>query len=149
TAGCQRVIIGTAGVKNPDWLEKLVSNFGPDRIVAGVDCEAGEVMIRGWEEASLLARNDWLARLEDLGIEKIVYTDVGRDGTQHGPDTQGVREILKNTTLEVIASGGIGKIEHLLELKEIDSSRLVGVIIGRALYERNFTLQKALKAIKD
>ncbi len=147
TAGAAGVIIGTAGVKNPDWLCSLVEKFGAEKIIAGVDCEAGEVMIRGWQEASLLDRDSWLERLEKIGVEKIVYTDVGKDGTEQGPDTTGLREILNNTSLRVVASGGIGKLEHLESLNEIESPNLTGVIVGKALYERNFTLKQALKAL--
>ncbi len=149
TAGAAGVIIGTAGVKNPRWLGELVEQFGPEKIIAGVDCEAGEVMIRGWQKASLLDRDTWLEKLQELGVEKIVYTDVGRDGTEQGPDISGLKKILENTSLEVIASGGIGQLEHLTDLNKIDNPRLIGTVVGKALYEHNFTLEQALDAVND
>ncbi|MFP4687141.1 MAG: 1-(5-phosphoribosyl)-5-[(5-phosphoribosylamino)methylideneamino]imidazole-4-carboxamide isomerase [bacterium] len=146
-AGCDGAIIGTAGVRQPQWLEKLVEQFGGDSIIAGVDCELGEVMVEGWEEGSALSRAAWLENLESLGVEKIIYTDVGRDGTENGPDIKGVAEILSTTKLKVIASGGVGELEHLESLATIENSRLIGVIVGRALYENNFTISEARKVL--
>jgi len=147
-SGCDGTIIGTAGVREPHWLGRLVEEFGPESIIAGVDCEAGEVMVEGWEEASMLTRSHWIEKLEELGIEKVIYTDVGRDGTQQGPDIKGTGEILTSSSLKVIASGGIGKLEHLEALAAIENPRLLGVIVGRALYEKNFTLQEAREVLE-
>lgn len=147
-AGAAAAIVGTAGVEDPEWLGGLVDRFGPERIYAGVDCETGEVMVSGWEEASLLDRDRWLARLGKLGVETVIYTDIGRDGTQEGLNLQAIREILKKFDLSLIASGGVGKLNDITRLTRLDSEQLKGVIIGKALYEGSFTLEQALRQLE-
>ncbi len=149
TAGADAAIIGTAGVREPEWLSDVVENFGADNIYAGVDCEAGEVMVSGWEEASLLDRDNWLRRLERIGIETVIYTDIGRDGTQQGPNIEAIKQVLKQFDLQVIASGGIGKLNDVYRLARLNSDQLVGTIVGKALYEGSFTLEQALEQIKE
>jgi phosphoribosylformimino-5-aminoimidazole carboxamide ribotide isomerase len=148
-AGADAAIIGTAGIKNPELLEALVGEFGSDSIVAGVDCRDGNVLVRGWKEASQYGRDQWVELLNDLGIQRIVYTDVSRDGTEEGPDFSGTEELLDRFPLDVIASGGIGSLDHLRRLKEINAENLWGVIVGRALYEKRFTVGEAKNAIRE
>lgn len=142
-AGADAAIVGTAGIKNPELLRNLVEEFGSETIYAGVDCRAGTVLVRGWEEESRYGRDEWMGRLEEIGVGRVIYTDVSRDGTEEGPDVRGTREILEGFELDVVASGGVGTLDHLRELKEIERPNLKGVIVGRALYERSFTLPEA------
>lgn len=141
--GADAAIVGTAGIKNPELLRNLVEEFGSETIYAGVDCRAGTVLVRGWEEESRYGRDEWMGRLEEIGVGRVIYTDVSRDGTEEGPDVRGTREILENFELDVVASGGVGTLDHLRKLKEIERPNLKGVIVGRALYERSFTLPEA------
>lgn len=142
-AGADAAIVGTAGIKNPELLRDLVEEFGSDSIYAGVDCRAGTVLVRGWEEESRYGRNEWMSRLEEIDVGRVIYTDVSRDGTEEGPDVRGTRQILEQFDLDIIASGGVGTLEHLRGLKEIEQPNLKGVIVGRALYERAFSLPEA------
>lgn len=142
-AGADAAIIGTAGIKDPDLLGNLVDEFGADRIYAGVDCRDETVLVRGWEEQSQYRRDEWITRLESLGVKTVIYTNVDRDGTEEGPDYAGTRDVLESSDLNVIASGGIGSLEHLRSLGENAHPRLTGVIVGRALYEERFTLPEA------
>jgi phosphoribosylformimino-5-aminoimidazole carboxamide ribotide isomerase len=146
-AGADAAIVGTAGIKNPDLLGDLVDRFGPESIIAGVDCRDGKVLVRGWEEASQYDRDEWLHRLEDLGVRRIVYTEVQRDGTEEGPAVDETKTVAETFDLEVVASGGVGTLRHLRDLKAIGTSNLVGVIVGRALYENNFTLDEGRSAL--
>lgn len=142
-AGAEAVIIGTAGVKNPKLLEDMVREFGNDSIIAGVDCKKEHVMVKGWEENSELEYIEWIGRLNDMGVEQIIYTDIERDGMESGPDVGGLRKILNKTNVTVIASGGVGTLDHIRQLKKIESERIPGIIVGKALYEKNFTLEEA------
>ncbi len=146
-AGAEAAIIGTAGVRDPDWLGDLVDRFGSGRIIAGVDCRDGRVMVRGWEQASERDREDWIRTLESVGVGTVIYTDVERDGTQEGPDFEGTRQIVESSSLRVMAAGGIGGIEHLQPFAEWNHPRLAGVIVGRALYEGAFTFREALELL--
>ncbi|MFB6355722.1 MAG: 1-(5-phosphoribosyl)-5-[(5-phosphoribosylamino)methylideneamino]imidazole-4-carboxamide isomerase [bacterium] len=147
SAGADAGIIGTAGVNNPEWLGQLVDQFGPDRIIAGVDTQDGQVMVEGWEEQSSVERLTWARQLEKLGIKRVIYTDVSRDGAETGPDIPGTKELLENTELEIIASGGVGTLDHLRSFDEIHSKKLVGIIVGRALYEENFTFTEGARVL--
>ncbi len=145
--GADAAIVGTAGIKNPDLLKELVERFDTNSIIAGVDCRDGKVLVRGWEEASKYQREEWIRRLESLGIERIVYTEVQRDGTEEGPALEETQAVVEAFDLDVIASGGVGTLDHLNRLKTLSASNLVGVIVGRALYEKNFTLVEAQQAL--
>lgn len=147
SAGADAAIVGTAGIKNSDLLGDLVEEFGADSIIAGVDCGNGKVLVRGWEEESQYKRDQWISRLESIGIERIVYTEVQRDGTEEGPALNETKSVAETFDLDVIASGGVGTLEHLRQLKDIEGPNLVGVIVGRALYEKNFTLAEGRQAL--
>jgi phosphoribosylformimino-5-aminoimidazole carboxamide ribotide isomerase len=146
-AGANAAIVGTAGIENPDLLRELVEEYGADSIIVGVDCRDGKVLVRGWEESSRYARDEWVGQLESIGIERIVYTEVQRDGTEEGPALDETRTVAEKFDLDVIASGGVGTLDHLRQLKEIQISNLVGVIVGRALYEKNFTLEEGQQTL--
>lgn len=141
--GADAAILGTAGIKNPELLRDLVEEFGSDSIYAGVDCRAGTVLVRGWEEESRYGRDQWMSRLEEIGVGRVIYTDVSRDGTEEGPDVRGTRDILEKFGLDLVASGGVGTLDHLRDLKDLEQPNLKGVIVGRALYERVFSLPEA------
>lgn len=146
-AGAGAAIIGTGGIRNPDFLRKTVERFGPSHVIAGVDCREGRVLVEGWEEDTRLDALEWLARLEQLGIQRVVYTDVERDGTQRGPNLDELRRVLEASDLRVIASGGVGSLDDLERLAGVESPRLEGVIVGRALYEGTFTVPEALEVL--
>lgn len=147
--GADRAIIGTAGVENPDLFDDLLASHGPESIVAGVDCEAGEVMVSGWEEGSRLLLAEWVQELTNRGVQRVIYTDVDADGTQEGPDFDRTRWLLDQTDLNVIASGGVGSLDHLKEFAHMNHVQLEGVIVGRALYEGTFTLEEAQDTVAE
>lgn len=139
--GVDQVIIGTMAIKNPKLLKSLVDQY-PNQITVGVDAINGMVAVEGWEEVSSVDAIKWIKDLEQVGVKRIVYTDISKDGTLTGPNFDMYEKILKETTLEVIASGGIGVLNDLIRLKKIG---LDGVVVGKALYEDRFTLEEALK----
>lgn len=148
-AGADRVIIGTAGIKNPAFLENLVDRHGPEPVVAGVDCRDEEVLASGWEEGSELNMFEWADRLEEHGVRRTIYTNIERDGTEEGPDVDRTRELVERSNLRVVASGGVGSLDHLRSLARLDLDRLEGVIVGRALYEGTFDIPEAQAAIEE
>lgn len=148
-AGADAAIIGTAGVNRPSWLQELLEEFGPEQIYAGVDCRERRVMVKGWEEASAFQLLEWIRRLEAMGIETVIYTDVDRDGAEVGPDYDGTESILRKSDLKVIASGGVGTLDHIKGFRNIVDDDLTGVIVGRALYEQTFTLPEAQQVLEE
>jgi phosphoribosylformimino-5-aminoimidazole carboxamide ribotide isomerase len=153
-AGVDRVVIGTAGVENPELVIALATQY-PNRIVLGLDHRRVElggkaarvVAVRGWEQESGLELLTLLGRYDGAALAAVIITDITVDGTLEGPDVEGYRLVLDQTSIPVIASGGIGNLEHLRALAAIDVGKgLSGVVIGKALYEGKMTVREAIEA---
>ena len=144
-AGVTRVVLGTAALEDPDLVRTLASRHP---VAVGLDARGREVAVRGWEEGSGKDLLDVARGFADAGVEALIVTEIGRDGTLEGPDLDGLGEVLEATELPVIASGGVGSVADLVALEALRSGgrRLSGAIVGRALYEGAFTLQDALRA---
>jgi phosphoribosylformimino-5-aminoimidazole carboxamide ribotide isomerase len=145
-AGVARVVLGTAALENPALVAALASRFP---VAVGLDARGREVAVRGWEHGSGRDLLDVARGFADVGVEALIVTEIGRDGTLGGPDLDGLGEVLDATELPVIASGGVGTLDDLRALDELRSAgrRLSGAIVGRALYEGAFTLVEALGSI--
>lgn len=151
--GVARVVIGTLAVENPDAACRLAESF-PGRVVVGLDHKISDasasirrvVAVRGWETSGEVELDLALARLEGVPFAGAVITDISRDGTLLGPDIEGYSHVLSVSTLPVIASGGVGTLADLIELRaiEISGRALAGVIIGRALLAGAFSVSEAV-----
>jgi len=139
--GIFRCIIGTRAVERPEFIKELIEQFGPERIVVGVDARDGMVAVEGWEKTSTLKALDLCLLMKEYGVEHIVYTDISRDGTLTGPNVTYTRELTDKTGLDVIASGGMSCMEDLVRLQE---AGIKGAIIGKALYEGKISLPAAV-----
>ncbi|MEU8803473.1 bifunctional 1-(5-phosphoribosyl)-5-((5-phosphoribosylamino)methylideneamino)imidazole-4-carboxamide isomerase/phosphoribosylanthranilate isomerase PriA [Spirillospora sp. NPDC048819] len=144
--GCARVNIGTAALEDPAWCRKIIASHG-DKIAVGLDVRGTTLAARGWtrEGGDLW---DVLARLEDDGCPRYVVTDVTKDGTLRGPNTELLREVCTRTDKPVIASGGVSSLDDLRALAGLVPDGVEGAIVGKALYARAFTLEEALEAVK-
>lgn len=141
--GAARVIIGTAAIMKPDFVSEACRRYG-EAILVGIDSRNGRVAIEGWgvtvdRESVELARE-----MKGLGIKRIVFTDIRRDGTLKGPNLKATGEIARATGLKVIASGGVSTAEDLKELKKMEPLGVDSVIMGKALYAGSLTLKEAL-----
>ncbi len=142
-AGLQRVVLGTAAVQDPDFVKEALREH-PHNIAIGIDALDGNVQVSGWTENSKIGAIALAKRLQDLGARLLIYTDISRDGVLEGPNVPATREMLDNTDLSVIASGGVSAIADVQHLAELDHWRLDGVIIGKALYEGLIQIEEAL-----
>jgi phosphoribosylformimino-5-aminoimidazole carboxamide ribotide isomerase len=142
SAGAERVVLGTAAVRDPDLAEAIASAHG-DRVVAAVDARAGQVAAEGWTEPSGIGPADLASKLAERGVRRFIYTPVEVDGTMEGPDTESLREVAAATDADLIYSGGVGSLDHLQALADLDLPNLEGVIVGRALYEDRFGIAEA------
>lgn len=140
--GVSRCIIGTKAAERPEFIRELVDAFGPERIVAGVDAKEGMVAVDGWERTSEMTAVDLCLKMKEYGVQHIVYTDISRDGMLSGPNVTYTKMLTEKTGLDVIASGGVSCMEDLDMLYE---NGILGVIIGKALYENKIHLTEALK----
>lgn len=142
--GVERVILGTAAVRDPQLVSRLVQHYG-GQIVVGVDARDGMVAAQGWTETSQVRTEDLVKRMGAIGVQSIIYTDIGRDGTLTGPDVEGVAELVRAGGPEIIASGGVAKLDDLIALAKTGAA---GVIVGKALYTDAINLCEALEVVK-
>lgn len=145
--GIDRVIMGTSAVFNREIVKKAVSLY-PDRVIVGIDAKDGRVAVKGWLEISEQKSVDLIKEIEQFGINRIIYTDITKDGMMTGPNLAALEEILENTGMKVIASGGISSIGDLIALKKMEVKGLEGAIIGKALYLGKIDLKAALEIME-
>ncbi len=143
-----KAILGTSAVEDQAFLSRALELLGPGRVVVAVDAEDGLVKTRGWQEQSGVRVLDLAHELETLGVWEILYTDISRDGMMQSINLDGLRGLAENTSLEIIASGGVTSLDDLRAIKELEPLGVTGVIAGRALYEKRFTVAEA-RAILD
>lgn len=139
--GAARVIIGTLAAESPESMSAWIDTLGAEQVIVGVDARAGRVATHGWQNVTDLDVLTFCQRMKECGVERVLYTDVGRDGRLAGPDVEGTRAIAD--LLHVIGSGGVTTVEQLRELAEAGAE---AAIIGTALYEGRLKLGDALVA---
>ena len=118
----------------------------PNSIAVGIDGKDGKVAVKGWTEKTGLSIFDLANQLSDSGVKTFIYTDISRDGTLEGPNIAGLAEFAKNTSVSVIASGGISNLEDIENIKKLNLPNITGIITGKALYDGRLDLQKAILA---
>ncbi len=133
--GVQRVIFGTVAVTQPELVSRAVQTFGPEKVVAGVDAKNGLAAIEGWERVTAQTAVDCARQMKSRGVERIIYTDVGRDGELSGPNLKSTGELASGVGIKVIASGGFSAMAHFEKLAEMENGLIEGAIVGKALYE--------------
>ena len=143
--GIDRVIIGTKAVSDADFVKRAVDKYA-EKIVIGIDAKDGMVAVEGWEKTSDFGAVEFAKKMESIGVRTIVYTDIATDGTLAGPNLSAMREMAENVGMDVIASGGVGNIEHI---KALVPCGVEGVITGKALYTGSIDLKEAIKAGKN
>ncbi|HZS48598.1 MAG TPA: 1-(5-phosphoribosyl)-5-[(5-phosphoribosylamino)methylideneamino]imidazole-4-carboxamide isomerase [Blastocatellia bacterium] len=141
--GARYVIVGTLAQEQPDLLKEMVKRFG-SKIIVGIDAKDGVVRTRGWEQSAQTRAADLALAVATAGVGRIVYTDIARDGMLTGVNLAATSEIARTSGLRVTASGGVGSLDDLQKLKEIEADGVDSVIVGKALYEGRFTLKEAL-----
>lgn len=142
--GVNRVILGTAAVKDPAFLEAALAAYG-EKIAVGVDLKDGFVAIHGWTEQSGLTADAFFARLESLGVKTVICTDISRDGAMKGTNLPMYRKLTERYSMDLIASGGISSLEDVAALREMG---LHGAIVGKAYYLGAVDLRQAIEVAK-
>jgi phosphoribosylformimino-5-aminoimidazole carboxamide ribotide isomerase len=144
--GVARVIIGTAAVRDPDFVREA-ARLHPGRIAVGIDAKDGRVAVEGWAQSSTLTADELGRRFEDAGVAAIIYTDIARDGILTGLNIPMTLALAKAVRIPVIASGGLASMADVERLLEPDCAGLAGAITGRALYDGRIDAVEALKLI--
>ncbi len=141
--GVERVVMGTAAHDSPELLVQACERF-PGRVVLGIDSRKGRVAVEGWSRTTEVEFGELAAKFQNLALAAIVYTDISRDGMQTGPNIEATRKLARAVKIPVIASGGVGSLEHIEALLALEQEGVVGVIVGRALYTGNVALGEAI-----
>ena len=135
-----------SSVENPEFVGEAAKRF-PNKIMVGIDARDGKVAIKGWVEVSNKKASDFARNFEELGISGFIFTDIGRDGMLEGPNLEAVREFAECTNVPVIASGGVGSIDDIFALLDLESLGVNGVILGKSLYDQRVNYSEAIKRI--
>ncbi len=144
--GVARVVIGTAALENPDLVRAVAAD---NPVAVGLDARGGEVATHGWTERSGRSVGELAAEFADAGVAALVVTEISRDGTLEGPDVSGLSELLTQTVIPVIASGGVGNLQHLVDLAKVeaDGRCFEGAIVGKAIYEGTVDIVDAIAVL--
>lgn len=146
--GVNRVILGTAAILSPDLVSQCCEELG-EHIMVGIDCRDGLVAIEGWEATVELTVDQLAKEIAKLGVKRIVFTDIRRDGTLKGPNVEATKEVAQVSGMKVIASGGVSSLEDLQKIKALKPYGVEGIIMGKALYSGAVNLKEALKLMED
>jgi phosphoribosylformimino-5-aminoimidazole carboxamide ribotide isomerase len=146
--GVARVILGTAAVRDPDFV-KAAARAHPGKVAVGIDARDGLVAVEGWAEVSDMTALDLARRFEDAGVAAIIYTDIARDGLLSGLNLESTRELANAVSIPVIASGGLRDIEDVRRLLAPENAAIAGAITGRALYDGRLDGREALAVVRE
>jgi phosphoribosylformimino-5-aminoimidazole carboxamide ribotide isomerase len=146
--GAARVVLGTIAFKDPTLVETAAKKY-PGKIVVGIDARDGNVAIKGWVEVSSKKATDFAKSFEDMGVAGFVFTDISRDGMLEGPNIKSVSEFSEATSIPVIASGGVSRLEDISNLLTLKPLGVNGIILGKSLYDKTVDFKKALKLVEE
>lgn len=145
--GARYAVVGTLAIEQPDVLKDAIVQFG-DAIVVGIDARERRVVMRGWTESTGVDAVDLARWVAGIGGQRIIYTDISRDGRLDGPNLELTSEIARESGLRVTASGGVSSLSDLEKLRALAPDGVDSVVIGKALYEKRFTIEQAIAAVE-
>lgn len=145
-SGAKQITIGSIAVQNPEFCFDLIKKYGSEKIILGADCDNRKIKTSGWLEESNQDVIDFILKYQKEGVKNVICTDISKDGMLEGASTDLYKEILSQTSIQLVASGGISGIEDVYEMKEIGCS---GTIIGKAIYEGRIELKELQKFIEN
>lgn len=146
--GAERVIFGTAAVASPGVVQEAVRRW-PEAVAVALDARNGRVTVAGWQESTTTTALELAARVKSWGVRRVQYTDVVRDGTLTGPNIEATAELARASGLRITAGGGVSSLDDLRRLSVLEPLGIDEVVVGKALYEKRFTLAEAMQAVGD
>ncbi|MDO9350541.1 MAG: HisA/HisF-related TIM barrel protein, partial [Deltaproteobacteria bacterium] len=146
-SGAEWVILGTAALRNRHLLTEACHQF-PGKVILGIDAKGGKVAVEGWKEVASMEAIELARQFEGIGLSTIIFTDIERDGMGTGLNFESTRNLSRSTSIPVIASGGVSRIEDIEHLLELERDGVIGVIVGRALYTSSIDLEEAIRLAK-
>ena len=145
-AGVEKVILGSAAIKNKNFLKKACDKF-PNQIALGLDAKDGYLSVSGWKEKSNLKTLDFLKDVNNYGASRLIYTDINRDGMKMSPNFNETENVANNSNCPVIISGGVSSIDDIKKAKELGNKNIEGIIVGKAIYDGDIKLDELAKEI--
>ena len=146
--GVTKIILGTVAVQEPDFVRRLVEEYG-ERIIVGIDARDGMVAVQGWTMSSSVKAVDLALQMQELGVAEIIYTDISRDGTLEGPNFTALKEMAEAISIPLIASGGVSSLDDLFRLRDMEHLGIPAAIVGQALYTGKIDLQETIQTMQN
>jgi len=145
-SGVDKVIMGTAAVENIDLLKNACEKF-ENKIAVSLDVKDGFIALSGWKKQTNISALDFLKKIENFGVSRIIYTDINRDGTKKGPNIKDTIELSNKVKIPFVISGGISSIEDIKKIKSLNNSNIEGVIVGKSIYDGDIKISELAKQI--
>ena len=143
-AGVEKVILGSAAVKDKNFLKEACEKF-PNKIALGLDAKDGYLSVSGWKENSNKITLDYLKEVNDFGVSRLIYTDINRDGMKKSPNFEDSIKIAEASNCPVIISGGVSSIDDIKKAKDLKNKNIEGIIVGKAIYDGDIKLEELVK----
>jgi len=144
--GVDSVVMGTAAVENIELLETACNKF-KNKIAVALDVKDGFIALSGWTKRTNISAIDFIKKIQNFGVSRIIYTDINRDGTKQGPNIEDTVELSSKTKIPLVISGGVSSLEDIKKIKSLSNSNIEGVIIGKALYDGDIKINDLAKLI--
>jgi len=144
--GIDRVVMGTAAVENLELLETACNKF-QNKIAVSLDAKDGLIALSGWKKQTNISVIDFIKKIQNFGVSRIIYTDINRDGTKQGPNIKDTVELSTKAKIPLVISGGVSSLEDIKKIKSLSNSNIEGVIIGKAIYDGDIKINDLAKLI--
>ena len=144
--GIRYAILGALAFKNSALLERILRKYDPERIIVALDNKNGKIRVEGWKTETAYTLSEALKKFSDMNVKSFLITSITKDGMLQGPDVESLKKAVESTDAQIIAAGGIGSIDDLVSLKKVGVD---AVVVGKALYEERFTLNKAIEKVGE
>ena len=144
--GVDKVVMGTAAVENVELLKTACNKF-KNKIAVSLDVKDGLIALSGWKKQTNISAIDFIKKIKNFGISRIIYTDIYKDGTKQGPNIKGAIELSSKVKIPLVISGGVSSIEDIERIKLLNNPNIEGVIIGKAIYDGDIQINDLAKLI--
>ena len=144
--GVDRVVMGTAAVENMELLKTACNKF-KNKIAVSLDAKDGLIALSGWKKQTNISAIDFIKKIQNFGVSRIIYTDINRDGTKQGPNIKDTVELSSQAKIPLVISGGVSSLEDIKKIKSLSNSNIEGVIIGKAIYDGDIKINDLAKLI--
>lgn len=144
--GIDKVVMGTAAVENIELLETACNKF-KNKIAVALDVKDGFIALSGWTKRTNISAIDFIKKIQNFGVSRIIYTDINRDGTKQGPNIKDTVELSSKATIPLVISGGVSSLEDIKKIKSLSNSNIEGVIVGKSIYDGDIKISDLAKLI--